>query len=143
RVVGDKDSGDAEQPGPRRAAARPVTTGRVDRGDEDLRGQVSRPLPLPDPPGHEPLHRLDVLEVERLEEIGVAPDPAQLLSSDAPLAGDDEPHMTAERTRRVVQRSLAFHAPSWLRGGKALRVGVAPTSQRTFACASLIPRKQP
>ena len=99
-VVGDESAGDPVKPSLRRAASRPVTMGRVDRGEKDLRGQVGSPLTVPDPAGDEPLQVLDVLAVKRLEQVGIGTDPAQLLGADAAPAGGDHAQAAAERARR-------------------------------------------
>ena len=49
--------------------------GRVDRGEEDLRGQVGRALAVADSAHHETLHPLEVLAIEDLEDVGVDADP--------------------------------------------------------------------
>src|SRR6185295_4297255 len=102
---------------------RPVAMGRVDRGEKDLRGQVGGPLTVPDPAGDEPLHLLDVLAVEHLEQLWIDADRAQLLSADAALAGTGHAQVAAERARRRDQGFLCLHVPYWSRGRKVLPAG--------------------
>ena len=101
--------------------ARPVAVGRVDRGEEDLRGQVGRPLAIADPAGDEPLHFLDVLAVEGIEQVRVGTDPAQLLSADAALAGSDHARLRLSALGGVGNASSTSMPVIGRGGGKRYR----------------------
>src|SRR5262249_42830527 len=95
---------------------------RVDRRQEDLRGQVGRPLAVADPAGDEPLQALDVLAVERLEQVGIGADLAQLVGAHAVRTSGDHAEAAAERARPAGRSSFCLHTPYWSRGRKALPV---------------------
>jgi hypothetical protein len=78
-LAGDDVAGDPEQPGRRLAAAAAVGPGRLDRGDEHVRGQVGGQVGIVHPPGDEPLHCLDVPAVEAFERLRVGSDLVELL----------------------------------------------------------------
>ena len=56
---------------------RAIAGGRLNRGHEDVRGQISRELTIRDTPRDEPLYRLDMLTVEPLERIRIRANQAQ------------------------------------------------------------------
>src|SRR5262249_2647924 len=108
------------EPGPRGACTGPVAVDRLDRGDEDLGGQVRHPLPLPDAPGDEALHAVEVLAIEGLEDVGIGADPAHLLRPDAERACAHEGQVSIERGRWTGSVQVRLHASYWSPRAKAL-----------------------
>ena len=94
--------------------------GRVNRGEKDLRGQIGRSLAIADPTGDETLQILEVLAVEGIEEVGVGPNPGQLLGANPVFAGSNHAQVATERARWFGQGSLCLHSPLMVMGEESV-----------------------
>jgi hypothetical protein len=64
---------DPKQPRHRRAATRVISVRGLDRGHKHVRRQVCRNILVPHPPSNKPLNRIDMLAIERLKGLRIAP----------------------------------------------------------------------